>query len=189
MRNTATEALHPDLARYANEIRTNLADFEALCAGLTNAQFNWRSEPGRWSIAQCLAHLNVVNSQDLAPMADAIATAKQHHPGPYRYAWIWRYFINSMEPPVKTKFKVPKSYEPPPESDLKETLEGFRRISNTLLALIPQANGLDLARVKTPLPAIKFLKMPLGARLALLTAHNRRHLAQARAVGQAFPPA
>jgi hypothetical protein len=122
-------------------------------------------------------------------MAHAIAHATARHPGPYKYGWLWRYFIRSMEPPVTTKFKAPENYQPPPQADFESTLAEYRRISNTLLDLIQKANGLDLARVKTPLPAIKFLKMPLGARLALLTAHDRRHLSQALQCGARSQPA
>jgi len=182
MPNPATGALHPDLTRIAAEIRDTQAHFNTLCAGLTNAQFNWSPAPGRWSIAQCIAHLNSLNGQDLSPMSKAIATASLHSPGPYNYAWIWRYLIRIVEPPVTTRIKVPKNYEPPPQADLDTTLTEYRRISSTLLDLVSRANGLDLVRVKTTLPAIRFLKMPLGARLHLLTAHDRRHLWQARNV-------
>ena len=40
----------------------------------------------------------------------------------------------------------------------------------------------DLVRVKTPLIQPKWAKMPLGARFALLTTHDRRHLWQAEQV-------
>jgi len=187
MSTAATGALHPELTRLAAEIRATLTDVESLCANLSEDQFNWHPAPARWSIAQCLTHLNTLNVQDLAPMSAAIANATAHSLGPYNYSWIWRYFIKTMEPPVKTKFRVPKSYEPPPEAPLATTLAEYRRISTELLELIRRANGLDLERVKTPMPAIKFLKMPLGARLALLTAHNRRHLEQARDVVRTLP--
>ena len=182
MPNPATGVLHSDLARLVAEISDTQAHFETLCAGLTNAQFNWRPAPGRWSIAQCITHLNSINGQDLAPMSAAIANAQARHPGPYNYPWIWRYLIRTVEPPVTTRFKGPKAYQPPPEAELDTTLDEYRRISTALQDIIPRANGLDIASVKTTLPAIRFLKMPLGARLHLLTAHDRRHLAQARDV-------
>jgi hypothetical protein len=182
MTTAATGALHPDLSRIAQEIRDTQAQFETLCAGLSDTQFNWRSAPGRWSIAQCLAHLNAVNGPDINPMSAAIASARKHSPGPYHYPWLWRYFIRITEPPAKIKFKVPKSYQPPPNSNFDTTLSEYRRICTALIDLVQRANGLDLAQVKTPLPAIRFLKMPLGARLHLLTAHDRRHLGQAREV-------
>jgi hypothetical protein len=182
MSTPATGALHPDLSRIAAEIRETLANLETLCVGLSDVQFNWSPAPGRWSIAQCLTHLNSVNGQDLVFIFAAVASASARSPGPYRYGSLWRYFIRTMEPPVKTKFKVPKNYQPPPRAELNPTLTEYRRICSALLDCIHRANGLDLARVKTPLPAIKFLKMPLGARWELLTAHDRRHLWQSRAV-------
>ena len=129
MSTAATGALHPDLSRCAQEIRDTLANFESLCTGLSDTQFNWSPEPGRWSIAQYLTHLNSVNRQDLATMPAAIATATRRHPGPYNYSWLWRCFIQSMEPPVKTKFKVPKNYEPPPNANLHAALSEHHRIS------------------------------------------------------------
>jgi hypothetical protein len=165
MESAATGALHPDLADYSAAIRETLANFEALLAGLT--------------------HLNNLNSQDLAPMSANIANARARglmHPGPYKIGWMNRYFINQMEPPVKRKFKVPKQYEPAPQAGLAPTLNEYRRICHGLLHLLQQANGLDLARVKTTMPALPWLMMPLAARFALLTAHDRRHLAQARDV-------
>jgi hypothetical protein len=51
-----------------------------------------------------------------------------------------------------------------------------------LTELIQKADGLDLARAKTPFGDLKWPKMPLGARLAHLTTHDRRHLWQAEQV-------
>ena len=36
----------------------NIEKAKSLTAGLSAAQMNWRPEPGKWSIAQNLAHLN-----------------------------------------------------------------------------------------------------------------------------------
>ncbi len=92
-----------------------------------------------------------------------------------------------MEPPAKRKFKAPKSYVPAEESDPQATLAEFRRISKDLRTLAQSAAGRHLARVKTSMPALPpllrtFIKMPLGARFELITAHDRRHLWQAEAV-------
>jgi hypothetical protein len=165
MEMSATAVLHPDLSRLDGEIRETLGHWETLVAGLSEAQFNWRPAPGRWSTA-------IVDAR----------SSKLTAPGPYRYGWHWRYFINSMEPPVKTKFKAPKKYVPPGDAPLGPTVAEFRRIGNALLDLIPQANGLDLARIKIRMAAAPLFRMPLGARFHLLAAHDRRHLWQARDV-------
>ena len=183
METSATEALHPDLERYSTEIRATLADFEALLDGLSDAQFNWSPAPGRWSIAQNLTHLVNLSKQDLAPMSAAIADARARNltsPGPYKYSWMPRYFIKQLEPPSKSKFKTTKSYQAPPHADPAATFAEYRRIITGIQERIQQANGLDLARVKTQMPALSFLKTHLGARFAMLAAHDRRHLWQAR---------
>jgi hypothetical protein len=47
--------------------------------------------------------------------------------------------------------------------------------AGALTELIQKADGLDLARAKTPWP-FKWIKMPLGALLTHMTTHDRRHL-------------
>jgi len=179
-----------DLAVLITEIDANVSHAESLAAGLSHHQFNWRPDPTSWSIGQCLAHLNVVDGQDLAPVRAAIADGKSRQltgDGPFSYGFLTRKFVASMEPPAKRKLKAPKSYIPPEESDLQATLAEFRRISKELRTLAQSAAGLHLSRVKTRMPALPpllraFVKMPLGARFELITAHDRRHFWQAEAV-------
>jgi hypothetical protein len=178
------EALHPDLARLLDEVAANQAKADSF-SDLSTPQFNWRSEPGRWSIAQCISHLNIIASGDIQTIRMAIADARRRNltgAGPYRYGWLSRWFVSSMEPPVKTKFKAPKFYQPPPEAGPAKTLAEYRENCRQLSDLMRESNGLDLAKVKTPLVQPKWAKMPLGARFALLTAHDRRHLWQAAGV-------
>ena len=180
-------ALGNDLAVLVTEVDANISHAQSLAAGLTRTQFNWSPEPGRWSIGQCLAHLNTVNGGDVAPLRDAIQAGKarnQTGEGPFRYGFFSRKFVASMEPPPTRKFKAPKYYEPVPESDPEKTLTEYCRISGEIRKLLQSAAGLDLSRVKATLPALPsplraIIKMPLGARFELLTTHDRRHLWQA----------
>lgn len=171
----------------AATIQANVGRAEALTRGLSHAQFNWRPEPGQWSMAQALTHLNIVNGQDLKPIQSAIEKGRRQGltgRGPFTYGFFSRKFIASMEPPVKRKFKAPEYYQPPADSDLAQTLGEYRRIASELRTLTRAAAGLHLGRVRTTLPALPaflrpILKMPLGARFELILAHDRRHLWQA----------
>lgn len=185
-----TGALGNDLAVLITEIDANVSHAESLAAGLSHQQFNWRPHAASWSIGQCLAHLNLVDGQDLAPVRAAIDAGRSRKltgTGPFTYGFLSRKFIAGMEPPVKRKFKAPISYVPAAESDPQATLAEFRRISKELRTLAQNAAGLHLARVKTRMPALPailraIVKMPLGARFELITAHDRRHLWQAELV-------
>ena len=172
------------------QFEANRARAEVLAGGLSRSAFNWRPAPGRWSIAQCLSHLVVVNGQDVGPIADTIRNAREAGitgAPPFRYGSISRWFVGSMEPPVRSRSKAPKGYEPPPEADPEKTLAEYLRINREIQEMIASSKGIDWARAKTTLPVLppvlrSIVRMPLGARFELIAAHDRRHLWQAEQV-------
>jgi hypothetical protein len=179
-----------DLSLIITELDANVNRAVALTEGLSGNQFNWHPEPGRWSIGQNLSHLIVTNGPDLFSLQRAIeAGCAEAMTGksPFHYGFLSRKFVESMEPPVKRKFKAPSYFEPPPHLEKDPTLAEYRRISTELKRLAEAADGLHLDCVKVELSAFPpilraMIKMPLGARFELLTAHDRRHLAQAEGV-------
>ncbi len=183
-------AMSEDLAILIVEMDANVSHLESITAGLSREQFNWRPETGRWSIGECVSHLNIVNAGDIAPLRGAIERGRARGltgEGPYRYGSLSRKFIASMDLPVKKKHKAPKSYVPPADAEPESTIAEYARVAAELRKLAVSANGLDLARVKTEMPALPrplrpFVKMALGARLTLITTHDRRHLWQAEQV-------
>jgi hypothetical protein len=173
------------VSKLLDENTANLKKAESLTAGLSATQINWHPQPGKWSIGQNLDHLNVIYNQDLDTIANSIVDARTKGitgSGPFRYGWLSSWFVKSMEPPTKRKFKAPKFYAPSPDVDPAKTLADYRRNTARLAELIKKSDGLDLARAKTPMAMPKWAKMPLGARLSLLTTHDRRHLWQAEQV-------
>ena len=182
--------LDPDIAMLVVEIDANLSHAESITHGLTPEQFAWRPEPGRWSIGECFAHLNVSNTIALPAIETGIAQGRasgKTGQGPFQYGFLARKFIASQEPPAKKKFKAPKAFLPSAEVDLDATMAEYRRISGELKRLTREADGLHLARVKIQLPALPaalraVVRMPLGGQLLLTTTHDRRHLWQAEQV-------
>jgi len=182
--------LDPDIAMLVVEIDANLSHAESITHGLTQEQFAWRPEPGRWSIGECFAHLNATNKVALPAIEPGIAQGRvsgKTGQGPFRYGFASRKFIASQEPPAKKKFKAPKLFLPPAEVDLDATMAEYRRISGELKRLTRDADGLHLARVKIRLAALPavfraVVRIPLGGQLLLTTTHDRRHLWQAEQV-------
>src|SRR5437899_7619021 len=118
---TATESLVPELEDLRKQIDLIVADAQRLTAGISDGQFNWQPEPGRWSMAQCLVHLNLA-AAILLPRVDAGIRAARAQglvgKGPYRRGIIGSLVVRLTEPPPKIKFKAPKPMAPPPAESL-----------------------------------------------------------------------
>jgi hypothetical protein len=60
-----------------------------------------------------------------------------------------------------------------------EVLRDFLELRDQFGQRIRRADGLDLKRAVVQSPVSRFFRLPLGAYLAFLLAHDRRHLWQA----------
>jgi hypothetical protein len=169
------------VSKLLDENTANIEKAKSLTAGLSAAQMNWRPQPGKWSIAQNLAHLNF-GYQYFDTIASSIAAARAKGiigNGPFRYGWLSSWIVKSQEPPPKRKFKAAKMFTPSPDVDAAKAVADYLRMTARLGELIQEADGLDLARAKTPFGPLKWPKWPTGACLANLITHARRHLWQA----------
>jgi hypothetical protein len=166
---------------YQNEVVR--ADGCGLAADLDNARFNWSPQPGRWSVAQCLEHLNVTHRAWL-PLLEAAADKGRRegviHNGPYTYGFLSRLFLRVLEPPVKLKVKAPKPFRPSPELGREAVVAEFDTMHQRLDKLIASSNGLDLSRIRVRSAFSGRIRYSLGMSYWLILAHDRRHIWQAR---------
>lgn len=182
--------LAPEVDDFRRQFEQIAADATALAGAMNDEQFNWSPAPGRWSIAQCIEHLNAAARAYLPMMDEGIADAirkGQYGEGPFRYNLIGRLFARSQEPPPRLKTKAPKIFQPPLRRGRQETMAAFGAYQVQYIDRLRQANGLDLARGRVRSPAAYgWIRMPLGSAFALTTGHERRHLWQARRVLEAM---
>ncbi|HYL39567.1 MAG TPA: DinB family protein [Bryobacteraceae bacterium] len=174
-------ALPEELRDLCEQIDNIKEDALELSAPLDESQWNWKPAPARWSIAECLTHLNVVNGLDLPQITDVMKRGRADGwtgTGPFRYGFLSRRFVRMSEAPGKIKMRAPKVYLPSLVQSKEIVVAEFLSIHDRLRQLVVESNGLDLARIKVPSP-FPWVKFPLGARFAVLTAHDRRHLRQA----------
>jgi hypothetical protein len=182
---SADVVLIPELDGYRAQFEALKGETAELLDGLTEAQFNWRASAGRWSIAECLVHLNVTARLYLPLIESAMEEARSRKllgEGPFRHGFLVNWLIRATEPPPKLKTKSPKIFVPPPDQPLETVATDFMTLQGQLLARIHEANGLHLSRIKVISPVSRFFKMSLGQSFAFLAAHERRHLWQAREV-------
>ena len=178
-------ALTPEIDDLRKQFEQLSADADALVGPLTDAQFFWQPAPASWSIAQCIDHLNVTARLYLPKVDQAIADAIRrgvYGEGPFRYALVGRWLTRSQEPPAKFRSRTLKVFHPPPDRSRADIMAAFRAYQVQFIDRLRQANGLDLSRARVSSPAWTWLRFSLGSAFALTTAHERRHLWQARNV-------
>ena len=76
-----------------------------------------------------------------------------------------------------------------PPAEVTEIMAAFRAYQVQYIDRLRQSNGIDLARARVRSPGAAWLRIPLGSGFAVMVAHERRHLWQARKItgAPAFP--
>ncbi len=174
-----------DSNRCAQDINEARRRAEVVVLGLTPEQFTAQPEAGKWSVAECILHLNVTASVMQSLMEDAIAHArrdKQVGTGPFRVGAKGRLLIWIAEPPPKFRIPAPPHLRPPARIDNPlKLLPDFLKAQDEWERLIRESASLDLSKIK-----VGKLFSPFRARFAAalpwMMAHQRRHLLQAENV-------
>ena len=176
-------ALAPEIDAFRIRFEELAAEAGALVAPLTDEQFTWRPSPAVWSIAHCIDHLNATARAYLPALDEGIANAIRrgmYAEGPFRYNWIGRLFVWSLEPPPRFRSKAPTAFLPAPSRPRADIMAAFNAYQVQHVDRLRQANGLDLTRARVTSPVAAWLRIPLGSGFAIQIAHERRHLWQAR---------
>src|SRR5512138_1832743 len=134
-----------------NEIRTEVAAVNAeaqkLCAGLSEEQLSWRPQPGKWSIAENLAHLNITTQTYVPGIRQTLQQARQkglQGSGAFDLGFTGKLFVNYLEPPFKMKTKAPKMIQPVLQGPASDALPQFLRGLGAFRKLVDEADGVDL---------------------------------------------
>jgi DinB superfamily len=182
--------LAPELEKIGQETATVNAHAKALCEGLTEEQMAWRPQPGKWSIAENLVHLELTTRAVLPVVDKAIEGARQkkcYSDGPFPLGMMGRFFVWYAEPPPVLKLPAPKSIRPLLQGTAMNALPQFLRSQQLMLERLERANGIDLNRTRITSPFASFVRMSLLALFSVFTSHERRHIWQASNVRKQLP--
>jgi DinB superfamily len=170
------------LAQEINEARRRAQE---LVSGLTPGQLTKRPHPAKWSIAECLAHLNVTAATVQSLMREAIERGKREKKfgdGPFAIGAKGRFLIWLAEPPPKVRLPAPRVVRPPERiDDPMELLPSFLKAQNEWERLMRESQGLDQRRIKFG-SLTSLFRARLCAAIPWMMAHQRRHLLQAENV-------
>ena len=183
------------LETVAAETQKNNEEAKRLVAGLTEEQLNWKPDPGRWSISQCLDHLTVSSAGFDSFFPEAIARGRAKWPtdtpADYRPSLIGGWLARQLLPESTRKLKAPKVFRPSEHSAIHGALQKYLDQQEVFLRFVKNAGGLDYNKTRLRSPVTPLLRYSLADAFVITVVHGWRHLAQARRVRETpgFPAA
>jgi hypothetical protein len=178
--------------QWIQEVQEAKRRAQQLVSGLSMEQLAQRPALAKWSIAECLAHLNVTASVVQPLVRRGIERGKKEKlfgKGPFSPGPKGRFLVWLAEPPPKIRMSAPKSVAPPVSiPDPAKLLPDFLQVQDEWEQLMRDSDGLNLARIKLG-PLLSPFRCRLSGGFPWMMAHQRRHLLQAESVKRQIAPA
>jgi hypothetical protein len=176
--------LHPQLEAIRAEFVSAQARLHQLADSIPQFAWNRPPDPGRWSISECVAHLNLTAEAYLPLLHSALESArrgggsapKRYHRDPVGWL-LWRI----AGPPVRYRTRTTARFIPSESLSLAQVVREFDRLQAAQLDCVLQADGLDLGRYWVTSPFNPRVRYNIYSCLTILPRHQHRHLWQAEA--------
>lgn len=141
-----------------------------------------RPAPGGWSVAECVAHLNLTSEAYLPPLRTAVGEGRMMGGGaPVRFrrdflGWL---IARMVGPEVRAKARTSPAFVPTATQPPAEIITRFERLQGEMVELVRQGDGLPLHRLRIPSPFAARMKYSAYSAFTILPRHQHRHLLQA----------
>ena len=176
-----------DTKRWINEIDNITQSISAEFGGLSSEQLNWKPNTETWSIGQILDHLIVIN-KTYFPILEQLKREK------YKLIWLGKIdfvvqffgalILKSVQPDTKRKMKTLPIWEPTKSAVSGEIISSFVDHQSQLRENISTCSYLLDKGVVISSPANRVIVYKLENAFAIILAHEKRHLQQARELNQ-----
>jgi len=147
-----------------------------------------RADPVRWSVAECVAHLNLTGRWYIPLLQNALAEARAlGEPAPRRYrqdaaGWLVSLFVGPtprLGRGALGRAKTTAAFVPSGDLPREAVLGEFDRLQDEQIALTRAAEGLPIQRVRITSPFNAKLRYNAYSAFVLLPRHQERHINQA----------
>lgn len=146
---------------------------------LSIEKLNFKSNPEKWSVLECVEHLNRYGYFYLPEIENRISQSQSVADDEFKSGLLGNYFANSMLP--KEKLNTMKTFNSmnPAGSDLDKTsIETLIEQQHKMLDLLSQARTVSLNKTKTSISISKLITLKLGDTFRVVVYHNYRHMVQ-----------
>ncbi len=170
--------------------QTTNNDFKKTFGQLTADQLNWKPNPQTWSIGQNIDHL-IVTNETYYPVIKQVREGNYTLPFMGKLGFMVNFFgkliLNAVGSDRKRKSKTFPIWEPAKSNEPADILNKFEKHQGELKQLI--SGSADLIEKGTIIssPANKNIVYKLDMAYNIITAHEQRHLIQAKEVLALMP--
>lgn len=177
-----------------------LAAFEAardrchrIAAATPDERWAIRRDPDRWSVAECVAHLNLTGERYVALLTEAFLAHPPVQPPPRRYrrdplGWLMGLAVGPLPRIAGRRLgRVATSADFVPGGDLgrEVVMRTFDALQDEQVRLVREADGRPLGVIRIASPFAARVHYNAYSCLAMLPRHQQRHLEQAEEVWRA----
>lgn len=179
-----TSVSSPQLQQFLGEFEDASKRISALAASLSPEQAAVRPDGAAWGVAENIAHLSLTTEAFL-PLLDAASMEGREHGmtgfGPFGMGLLARILLWFVDPKsgANVKVKTKPSFEPVATKSVEEELGRFLELQERLAETVVAFDGLAIDKLKVPSPFEARLKYSVVGAIAIIAAHQRRHLLQA----------
>jgi hypothetical protein len=147
--------------------------------------------PGRWSPAQCVAHLHLTSETALPLIRDGLRAADRHTRRAEArnrrdvVGWlIWKF----IAPANGLRTRTIEAWEPSAAAAPDSVMDDFARLQAEIIDCVRAADQLPISRVTLRSPFDERLTYNLYTALTLIPRHQQRHALQAERAASASAP-
>lgn len=181
--------MHPQIDEIIREFNTATERLDALVTNVPALRWQERPDPMRWSVAECIEHVNITSRKYLPLLDKALDDARRVGSGPprrYRRDFIGWLLWKTMGPPVRQRVKTTAEFVPVGGKTPAELVAEFKELQREQIARSEAFDGLPLHKVRIPSPFNERVMYNAYSCLTILPRHQHRHLWQAEQVATAL---
>ncbi|UXP32716.1 DinB family protein [Reichenbachiella agarivorans] len=144
-----------------------------------------KADAKRWSILECIEHLNIADAHYLMQFDKKLRIATPSQNMACDSTYLGKLFINKIKPradgSIPSPMKTMRKFDPDVTVH-KDTISKFLEDQQELLKYLDMCQRLDLQKIKIPSALGAIITFRLGDALQFLIGHNQRHIIQAKNV-------
>jgi hypothetical protein len=149
---------------------------------LTQEQLNWKIDNNKWSILQCIEHINKTNGAYRKIFQDLIDIG--YHPGLWTRinpltAFTGRKILQFVEETPTRKLPAPANLLPSSSMLDASVLRTFCQETSTLIKILDQLKPMNTRQMKIASPLSFLVTLRVSDAIKLLQQHTKRHINQA----------